>query len=115
LRSLTYARLPIRLLVDCSHHNSEKKYERQPLVFQSVIKQILEGNENIRGLMLESHLHSGNQALKNPNDLVYGISITDSCLDWNSTRHLIQWGYQQLEQLAISAPSRPPYSIACHG
>ncbi|MBA2368758.1 MAG: 3-deoxy-7-phosphoheptulonate synthase [Candidatus Protochlamydia sp.] len=112
MNSLSFARLPIRLLVDCSHHNSEKKYENQPLVFQSVIKQIIEGNENIRGIMLESHLHAGNQALKTPGDLLYGISITDSCLDWNSTRHLIQWGYKQLASSNITAPS---CSIACHG
>ena len=91
--------LPQRILIDCSHQNSGKKHEKQAAVFQSVLHQIVEGNANIRGLMLESHLHAGNQALpQNLNDLKYGISITDGCLDWTSTAHLISWGAQHLQQ-----------------
>lgn len=101
LARLEHAKLPARLLIDCAHHNSGKKYERQPLVFQSVIHQILEGNTNIRGLMLESHLHAGHQELAgDPSQLQYGLSITDPCLDWHSTAHLIHWGTQRLQQLS---------------
>ncbi|CUI17249.1 Phospho-2-dehydro-3-deoxyheptonate aldolase, Tyr-sensitive [Candidatus Protochlamydia naegleriophila] len=97
LARLALTNLPKRLLIDCSHNNSNKKHERQPAVFQSIVHQIIEGNANIRGLMLESHLYGGNQPfLNDPNQLTYGVSITDSCLDWDSTSHLIQWGFHQL-------------------
>src|SRR5262249_23301922 len=59
LLRLENAKLPARLLIDCAHDNSNKKHEKQPIVFQSVIHQILEGNTNIRGLMVESHLQPG--------------------------------------------------------
>lgn len=99
LARLEKLKLPARLLIDCSHHNSGKKYEKQAVVFQSVLHQIVEGNANIRGVMLESHLGAGNQHV--PHDLTelkYGVSITDGCLDWNSTAHLIKWGAQHLRQ-----------------
>jgi 3-deoxy-7-phosphoheptulonate synthase len=86
-------------LVDCSHQNSGKKFDKQPDVFQSVLHQVAEGNTAIRGLMLESHLQSGKQAI--PTDLSHlkhGVSITDSCLDWHSTARLIEWGAESLQQ-----------------
>ena len=99
LERLEKVKLPLRLLIDCSHQNSGKKYEQQGAVFQSVIHQIGEGNANIRGLMLESHLHAGNQVLTfDPSKLSYGVSITDPCLDWPSTARLIRWGAQHLHQ-----------------
>lgn len=97
LTRLEKVKLPPRLLIDCSHQNSEKKYDKQAGVFQSVVHQIIEGNSNIRGIMLESHLHAGNQSLtKDMTELKYGVSITDACLDWTSTAHLITWGSQHL-------------------
>jgi 3-deoxy-7-phosphoheptulonate synthase len=103
LSRLENVKLPPRLLIDSSHHNSGKKYENQPEVFQSVIHQIVEGNTNIRGLMLESHLHAGNQTLTPHSALKYGVSITDSCLDWQSTAHLIKWGAEHFqEELSIT-------------
>jgi 3-deoxy-7-phosphoheptulonate synthase len=96
---LENAKLPARLLIDCSHDNSNKKHEKQPIVFQSVMHQILEGNTNIRGLMVESHLQAGNQKLTNhPSQLQYGVSITDPCLDWHSTAHLIHWSAEHLQR-----------------
>jgi 3-deoxy-7-phosphoheptulonate synthase len=79
------------LVVDCSHANSAKDYRRQPLVAQNVVNQILEGNQSIIGIMLESHLNAGNQSStgKTLADLEYGVSITDGCIDWNETRDLI--------------------------
>lgn len=104
LTRLEHLKLPSRLLVDCSHHNSGKNHERQPGVFQSVIHQIVEGNTNIRGLMLESHLFGGSQKLTtNISQLQYGISITDACLDWRSTSHLITWGAELLQKQLITA------------
>ncbi len=97
LRRLEQLQLTPRLLVDCSHQNSGKRYDRQSEVFQSVLHQMIEGNQAIRGMMLESHLHAGHQMLTHdPSQLQYGISITDACLDWRSTAQLIQWGAQQL-------------------
>lgn len=99
LLGLEKANLPTNLLIDCSHHNSGKKWENQPLVFQSVIHQMIEGNNNIKGLMLESHLYGGRQILtENPSQLKYGVSITDECLDWLSTTHLIKWGVEHLNK-----------------
>lgn len=96
---LKQAKLPSRLLIDCSHHNSGKKHDRQPIVFRSVIDQICEGNTYIRGVMLESHLHEGKQPIKHPPSLLqYGVSITDSCLDWPSTVELIHWSIEHLQQ-----------------
>jgi 3-deoxy-7-phosphoheptulonate synthase len=104
LALLEEARLPLRLLVDCSHHNSAKKHDCQPGVFKSVIHQIVEGNTNIRGLMLESHLYPGKQVLTSDlSQLQYGVSITDPCLDWHSTAHLIAWGAQRLHRQLVSA------------
>ncbi|WP_218312778.1 3-deoxy-7-phosphoheptulonate synthase [Alteromonas antoniana] len=85
------ANLTAGLVVDCSHANSSKDYRRQPLVAQNVVNQILEGNQSIIGIMLESHLNSGNQNAdgKSPAELEYGISITDGCIDWQTTENLI--------------------------
>lgn len=103
LTCLERVKLLPRLLVDCSHDNAGKKYDRQPAVFQSIIHQVVEGNSNIRGLMLESHLYAGNQILTNdPSQLAYGVSITDACLDWHSTAHLILWGAQHLQQQLLA-------------
>ncbi len=96
LMKLGCVKLPQRLLIDCAHHNSNKKHERQPIAFKSIIHQILEGNTNIRGLMLESHLFSGAQALSK--ELKYGVSITDPCLSWDETVHLFEWSSHILEE-----------------
>lgn len=88
---LENARLTAGLVVDCSHANSSKDYRRQPLVAKNVVNQILEGNQSIIGIMLESHLQSGNQSSegKTPDELEYGVSITDGCIDWATTETLI--------------------------
>lgn len=78
------------LVIDCSHANSGKDPQRQPLVFKNVIEQIAHGSPSIIGLMLESHLVAGNQSLgQDPQALVYGQSITDGCIDWQTTETLI--------------------------
>ena len=78
-------------MVDCSHANSAKDYRRQPLVAQNVVNQILEGNQSIIGIMLESHLNAGNQRSngKKVEELEYGVSITDGCISWEETYKLI--------------------------
>ncbi len=87
LKKMQVAEISARLLVDCSHGNCQKLHEKQKDAFHAVIKQISEGNQHILGVMLESHLHSGNQPLDFP--LQYAVSITDPCIDWQATKELI--------------------------
>ena len=68
------------VIIDCSHANSGKKFTRQKRVFHSVLDQVLYGQKNIAGIMMESNLFEGNQKFAGKfNDLKYGVSITDSC------------------------------------
>jgi 3-deoxy-7-phosphoheptulonate synthase len=79
------------IVIDCSHANSDKNPEVQPLVLKDVTHQILEGNDSIVGVMLESHLHAGNQNIpKDLKQLQYGISVTDACMDWETTEQAIR-------------------------
>ncbi len=99
LNSLVKAGLPPRLLIDCSHDNSLRRHREQLSAFRSVINQVAEGNHNICGILLESNLYEGNQAFAtNPSQLKYGVSITDSCLDWDTTEHLLMWGHAHLKK-----------------
>ena len=90
-RQLAQANLPATIVVDCSHGNSNKDPSVQPLVAENCVTQILDGNRSIVGLMLESHLKAGNQAIpKDLSSLEYGVSITDPCIDWQSTEALLR-------------------------
>lgn len=75
------------ITIDCSHDNSSKDYKKQPEVFLSCIEQIKNGNDNIIGLMLESHLYEGKQELSK--NLQYGVSITDGCIDFLTSKNII--------------------------
>ena len=101
-KALTYLQkqgLPKRVVIDCSHDNSNRKHEQQPLVFQSIINQIIEGEQYIRGMILESNLEAGNQALlADRSKLRYAVSLTDPCMDWTTTEHLIRWGHAMLSK-----------------
>lgn len=91
LSKLRRLELPSRLIVDCSHGNCQKHYEKQKETFQSLLEQIEKGSQHICGLMLESHLEAGSQPLEqNPHNLLPGVSITDPCLDFESTARLIE-------------------------
>ena len=83
--ALAAARLPLNIVVDCSHANSRKNHALQTLVLKDVVHQIADGNRAIKGVMLESNLFEGNQKLGRPQDLRYGVSITDACLGWDTT------------------------------
>ncbi|MBA3720993.1 MAG: 3-deoxy-7-phosphoheptulonate synthase [Parachlamydiaceae bacterium] len=99
LQKLRLAQLPECVVIDCAHKNSDKNYDRQSFVLQSILNQFVEGNLSIRGLMLESHLYSGSQCLLGgSSSLKYGISITDPCLDWHSTEQLITQGANYLAE-----------------
>jgi 3-deoxy-7-phosphoheptulonate synthase len=83
------AGLPRRIMIDCSHANANKDHKRQPLVAHNVAEQLAAGSRSIIGIMLESHINAGNQSLKDPKDLQYGVSITDACIDWATTEKLM--------------------------
>ncbi len=89
-RELSTAHLPANIVVDCSHGNSNKDAGLQPLVAENCVAQITDGNRSIVGLMLESHLHAGNQPIpKDLSTLEYGVSITDPCIGWETTEQLL--------------------------
>jgi 3-deoxy-7-phosphoheptulonate synthase len=84
--ALQEAGLPDRIVIDCSHANSSKDPEVQPVVAHNCIEQVVNGNRSIIGLMLESNLNAGNQKItSNLADLEYGVSVTDGCIDWETT------------------------------
>jgi len=96
--ALAAAKLPANIVVDCSHANARKDHNLQPLVFRDCAHQIIEGNRSIVGLMLESNLEAGNQAI--PEDrsrLRYGVSVTDPCIDWRTTETLLRAGHAELQ------------------
>lgn len=96
-QALSNAHLPNHIIVDCSHSNSGKKAERQPIVLRDILAQIEHGNQSIIGFMLESNLEWGNQALpKDLKDLRCGISITDACIDWKTTEEILLEAHQRL-------------------
>ena len=85
-QELNTAGISPNIMVDCSHANSNKDHNLQPLVLDNVANQIVEGNNSIIGAMIESHLKAGSQKLSsNPNDMEYGVSVTDACIDWETT------------------------------
>jgi len=88
--ALAEAGLSTNIVVDCSHANSSKDPALQPLVLENVVNQILEGNESIVGLMVESHLNAGNQPLAPPQELAYGVSVTDGCISWEETERCLR-------------------------
>ena len=88
--SLKKSGLHPMLMVDCSHANSGKDPVRQPKVWESIVGQRASGRREIIGAMLESNIHFGGQSLGNdPSALKYGVSITDSCMDWETTEQLL--------------------------
>jgi 3-deoxy-7-phosphoheptulonate synthase len=98
-KQLDTAKLPARVMVDVSHGNSSKKPENQPLVIADIARRIEAGERRISGVMVESHLKAGRQDLVPGKPLEYGQSITDGCVDW-------QTSVQILEQLAKAVSAR---------
>ncbi len=89
------------LVIDCSHANSGKDHRRQPVVFRDILHQRTSGNGDIAGMMLESHLHAGSQkAGDDPSKLEYGVSITDACVDWDTTATLVREASAALSKTA---------------
>jgi 3-deoxy-7-phosphoheptulonate synthase len=95
--------LPARIMVDCSHANSNKDHNLQPAVAHDCVQQIVAGNRSIMGLMLESNLHAGNQPMQaNRADLQYGVSVTDACIDWESTEKCLVESNELLKPVLAS-------------
>jgi 3-deoxy-7-phosphoheptulonate synthase len=103
-RQLRDAGLSPRLLVDCSHANSDKDHTRQSIALRDVVEQRMAGNDEIAGVMVESNINAGNQKLgEDPSTLAYGVSITDACISWDETSDLLTEAHSRL---AIGQPVR---------
>lgn len=90
-QALARAKLPRNIVIDCSHANSWKKPEMQPLVMRDVVHQIRDGNCSIVGLMIESNIVAGNQPIPaDLSQLKYGCSVTDACVGWETTETMIR-------------------------
>ena len=87
---LTQAGVQKRLMVDCSHANSNKQHKRQLIVAQSIAEQLEDGNANIMGAMVESHLVEGRQEYTPDTTPTYGQSITDACLGWEDSETVLE-------------------------
>ena len=87
------------MMIDVSHGNSSKRYENQPAVVDAIAEQIESGDTRIGGLMVESHLVAGRQDLTPGKPLLYGQSITDACIDWDTSVRV-------LDRLALAADRR---------
>lgn len=99
-QALAKAGLPPNIVVDCSHANSFKRPDLQPLVMADVVNQVRLGNKSLVGVMIESNLVAGNQPI--PDDLTqlkYGCSVTDACVDWESTEKMLRDADQLLRDV----------------
>ncbi|MEE4299584.1 MAG: 3-deoxy-7-phosphoheptulonate synthase [Pseudomonadales bacterium] len=98
--ALEKAGLPLNLMIDCSHANSSKDPARQPLVLDDMVRQIEAGNRSIIGAMIESNIGFGNQSLSvGKENLVYGVSVTDGCIDWETTEACLRDAAERLRPL----------------
>ncbi len=89
IKALKAAGLPANVMIDFSHANSSKQYERQLLVGKNVAEQLADGNYAIIGVMIESHLKPGQQKRVSGEQLIYGQSITDACIGWEASEELL--------------------------
>jgi len=101
-QAMLKAKLPANIVVDCSHANSFKKPELQPLVMADVINQVVNGNTSILGLMIESNLVAGNQKIpEDLSQLKYGCSVTDACVDWDTTEKMLRAAAAHLRSRSV--------------
>ncbi len=101
--SLASAGLPLNIVVDCSHANSWKKPDLQPLVMRDVVHQVREGNRSVVGFMVESFLEPGSQPIpEDPSKLRYGCSVTDACIGWETTVEMLRGAHEVLKTILPS-------------
>lgn len=99
-RALEKAKAPMNIMIDASHANSNKDPALQPLVMDNVANQIVEGNTSIIGMMVESHLKFGRQDIpKDLSQLVYGQSVTDGCIDWETTEQAVRSMHEKIKSV----------------
>ncbi|MCK5791075.1 MAG: 3-deoxy-7-phosphoheptulonate synthase [Ketobacter sp.] len=99
-KELAKEQLSQNIMVDCSHANSNKDPGLQPLVMENVTNQILEGNKSIVGLMIESHINWGSQKITDDHSqMQYGVSVTDACIDWETTEKSIREMHEKLKDV----------------
>lgn len=102
-KALNDAGMSANIMVDCSHENSNKNHELQPLVLENITQQILDGNQSIMGLMVESNIGAGNQKLQPKlEDMQYGVSITDKCIDWETTERCLKTMNNKLQAILLN-------------
>jgi len=102
-QALARSGLKKNIVVDCSHANSWKKPEMQPLVMRDVVHQIREGNRSVVGLMVESFLEAGNQPIPaDRSQLKYGCSVTDACVGWDTTVQMLRSAHEVLKSVLPS-------------
>lgn len=90
-KAMENAGLDPSIMIDCSHANSGKDYKNQPAVCAEIGAQIATGDTSIRSIMIESHLHEGAQKINSdPSELEYGVSVTDSCVSWETTEEMVR-------------------------
>ena len=97
-----------KIVIDMSHGNSKKIHTNQILVCESVCNQIKNGEKNIIGVMVESNIKSGKQKLINKDELEWGVSITDACIDIKTTSKLVSYLYNAL---SVRFKKRKKYDI----
>ena len=99
-QAMEKAGLAQNIMIDCSHANSSKDPARQPEVMKDVSEQIINGNHSIVGLMIESNLKWGNQSIpEDLDELEYGVSVTDACIDWETTEAAIREMHAKLKDV----------------
>ena len=98
-QALKKAGLPANIVVDCSHANSYKKPDLQPLVMSDVVQQIMHGNDSLVGVMIESNIVGGNQPIPaDLSQLTYGCSVTDGCIGWEETEAMLRKAHAELKK-----------------
>jgi 3-deoxy-7-phosphoheptulonate synthase len=106
VKELEAAKLPARLMVDCSHANSSKQHEKQLDVARDIAAQIAGGSRSVFGVMIESHIEAGAQKFTPGKDrvdqLAYGQSITDACLGWNDSLQALEVLSQAIGQARLA-------------
>ncbi len=99
MKKLEKAGIETSIMVDCSHANSRKDHTRQEAVMNDVMDQVANGNSNIGSMMIESFLKEGNQKMANKlEDLTYGVSITDKCVNWETTERMLRHAHAKLKE-----------------
>ncbi|KAE9392371.1 3-deoxy-7-phosphoheptulonate synthase [Gymnopus androsaceus JB14] len=92
------------IMIDCSHGNSQKNHNNQPLVIADICKQLASGERNITGVMIESNIHEGRQDVPSagPSSLKYGVSITDACVDFEKTVEMLNMLDEAVDQRRLA-------------